>query len=83
MACLSRREKGKKPRKIRYISYQEWALKLMQFHKKTTLPNYEYPKVVLQYIRALEPDDVKGDIIDDCYKVSLTEFCQSLDIKLF
>ena len=37
---------------------------------------------VLNYIRALVLNDIKGEILEEQYKVSLKEFCKVLQNKL-
>ena len=37
---------------------------------------------MLNYIRALVPNDVKGEILEDWYKVSLTEVSEAFQKKL-
>ena len=44
--------------------------------------HYNYPEEVLNYIHALVPNDVKGEILEDWYKVLLKELCEALQIKL-
>ena len=44
--------------------------------------HYNYPGKMLNYIRAVIPNDIKGDILEDSHKVSLKEFCKVLQIKL-
>ena len=36
---------------------------------------------MLNYIRALVPNDMKGEILEDSYKVSLKESCEALQIN--
>ena len=37
---------------------------------------------VLNYIRALVLNDIKGEILEEQYKVSVKEFCKALQNKL-
>ena len=37
---------------------------------------------LLNYIRALVPNSIKGEILEDSCKVSLKEFCEALQIEL-
>lgn len=48
-------------------------------------PQYSFPSVVLQYIRSLVPENVKGEIWPQAYKVTLEEFCKGMDVpkKMF
>ena len=64
-------EKQKTARQIRHVRYYEWALKITKTHQE-----------VLNCIRAMVPNDVKGEILEDWYKVSLKEFCEVLRNKL-
>ena len=41
---------------------------------------YNYKEEMLNYIRALVPNDKKGKILGDSYKVSLKEFYEALQI---
>ena len=45
--------------------------------------HYNYSEEMLNYIHALVPNDIKGEILHDWYKVSLKEFCEALQIMLF
>ena len=80
-ACYSRKKRGKPPRQYRYESYRSWSLAL----KKEKIgmndegsPHYKFPKSVLDFIRTLIPGNIKGEILDDSYDVSLDEFCEGL-----
>ena len=42
---------------------------------------YHYHDEVLEYIRAIAPRDIKGEIREQAYRVSLTEFCEALSIQ--
>ena len=61
-ACASRKRKGKTPRQIRYVSYCEWTLKITKFRQEDTFKYCSYAVEMLNYIRALVPNDVKGEI---------------------
>lgn len=50
----------------------------MKFQQKDTLEHYSYLEGVLIYIRALTPNDVMGEILENLYKVSLKKFCGAL-----
>ena len=54
----------------------------MKFQQKNTFKHYSYPEEMLNYIRALVPNEVKGEILEDWYKFSLKEFCEALQNKL-
>lgn len=43
-------------------------------------PKYTFPPVVLAFLRSLVPEDVKGELLPEAYKVSLEEFCTSIDV---
>ena len=65
-----------------YVSYYEWALKITKIQQEDTFKHYNYRKEVPNYIRTLVPNDVKGEILDDWYKVSQKQFCEALQNKL-
>ena len=54
----------------------------MKFKQEDSFKHYNYPEEVLNYIRALIPNNINGDIFEDSHKVSLKEFCEVLQIKL-
>ena len=72
---FKKKEETKTPRQIRHVSYCEWALKIMKFHQEDTFTHYSY-------IRALVPNDIKDEILEDSYKMSLKEFCKAMQINL-
>ena len=79
----SRRKRGKPPRKNRYDSYCSWAVCFLKKEvgvEGDNNPSYAFPEEVLGYIRDIVPGDVKGEIRDDAYKLTLAQFCESLDI---
>ena len=80
--CASRKIRDKTPRQNRYVRHCEWALKIIKFQREDSLKHYNYLEEVLNYIRALVPNDTTGEILVDSYKVSLKEFCEALQIKL-
>ena len=53
-----------------------------KFQQEDTFKYSNYPEEMLNYIRAAVPNDIKGEILEDSYKVSLKEFCEALQIKL-
>ena len=53
----------------------------MKFHQEDIFKHCNYPKKMLNYIRALVPNDIKGKTLQDSYKVSLKEFIEALQIK--
>ena len=64
---------------VRYYFYTKWflLLKKCKVGPKSGPVHYGYPnlKVVLDYLRAKVPLDVKGEIKEDAYVVSMHEFC--------
>ena len=80
-----RKERAKPPRRIRYDSYVSWWLALKRkkigMSDETDSPHYAYPPIVLSYIRNLVPGDIKGELRDDAFKVSLKHFCMALEMK--
>ena len=81
-ACALRKRRGKTPREIRYISFYEWALKITKIQQEDAFKHHNYSEERRNYIRALIPNDVKGAILEDWYKVSLKEFCEALQNKV-
>ena len=81
--CTLRKRRGKTPRQIHYLSYCGWALKVMKIQREDTFRHYSYPEEILNYIRALVPNKIKGEILEDSCKVSLKEFCEVLQIIMF
>ena len=58
------------------------GLKNNENQQELTFKDYNYLEEVLNYFRALPPNDVKGEILEDWYKVSLKEVCEALQNKL-
>ena len=67
---------------MRYISYHEWTLEITKIQQEHDFKHYNYPEEVLNYIRAQVPKNRNGEILEDWYKISLTEFCEVLQNKL-
>ena len=71
-------------RKCRLAVYQRWALKLLKarvgFRENDESPKYGWPKSFLNYIRALEPDNVAAEDEKATYQVSYEELCTVLEI---
>ena len=67
---------------MRYVSYCEQALKITEIQQEVTFKHYYYLEEVLNCIRALVPNDVKGEILEDWYKVSLKEVSEAFQKKL-
>ena len=58
------------------------GLKITKIQQEVTFKHYNYLEEVLNYIRALVPNNVKGEILEDRYKVLLKEVCEALQNKL-
>ena len=43
-------------------------------------PKYAFPVEVLAFIRDIVPGDIKGEIRDDAFVVTLAQFCEALEI---
>ena len=54
----------------------------MKFQQEDTFKHCNYQELMQNCIRAQVPNDIKGEILEDSYKVSLKEFCEALQIKL-
>ena len=54
----------------------------MKFQREDSLKHYNYLEKVLNHIRALVPNDIEDDILEDLYKVSVNELCEALQIEL-
>ena len=54
----------------------------MKVQEEDTFKHYNYSEEILNYIRALVPNDMKSEILGDLYKVSPKEFCEALQITL-
>ena len=67
---------------MRYASYCEWASKIKKIQPEVTFKHYNYLEEVLNNIRALVPNNVKGEFLKDWYKVSLKKVCEVLQNKL-
>ena len=80
--CPSRKRRGKTPRQIHYISYCEWVFEITKIQQEVTFKHYNYPEEVLNYIRALVLNDMKGEILGVWYKASLKGVCEALQNQL-
>ena len=49
--------------------------------KKNHSTHYRSSEIVLQYIRDIDPGDVKEEIREDVYLVSLKTFCVALQME--
>ena len=65
--------RGKTPRQSCYVSYCEWVLKIAKIQQENTFMHYNYLEEVLSYICSMVPKNVKGEILEDWYKVFLEE----------
>ena len=45
--------------------------------QEDTFKHYNYREEMLNYIRALVPNDINGEILEDLYRVLLKEFCEA------
>ena len=63
------------------VSYCGWTLKIIKFQQEDTFKHCNYPEEVLNYIRAVVPNETNDEILEDSYKDSL-EFWEALLIKL-
>ena len=71
--CASRKRRGKTPRQIHNVSHYEWALKITKTQQEDPFKHYNYQEKVLNYIRALVPNNVKGDTLE-VYRIGI-KFC--------
>ena len=67
---------------LRKLLYYEWALEITKIQQEDTFKHYNYLEEVLNYIHAQVPKDVKGEILEDWYRVSVKELCEALQNKL-
>ena len=58
-----------------------WAKSLLTADVGPSNAKYAFPSSVLDFIRFVCPGDIKGEIRDDAYPVSLDEFCNALAIE--
>ena len=62
-----------------------WFIALQNNKVGTELesPNYAWPTSVLDFLRALIPDDIKGEIYENSYPVSLETLlvCTKISLK--
>ena len=62
---------------IRASLYKIWAITLLEKEVgPPEHPNYGWPLPVLDYLRALISEDVKGETWENSYAVPLPVFCQ-------
>jgi len=80
MKAKQLRLKGKEDKQIRFYFYCIWAAGLRSakvgFESSQELPKYTFPKCILDYLHSILPEDIKGEIRDGAYKLSMTEFCK-------
>ena len=60
------------------VSYCERALKIKKIPQGVTFKHYNYQKKLLSYIRALVPNYVKDEILEEWYEVLLKEVCEAV-----
>ena len=65
----------------KYFFYCTWAKSLLTADVGPSNAEYAFPSSVLDFIRFVCPGDIKGEIRDDAYPVSLDEFCNALAIE--
>ena len=62
MTIQSARPSGKRREKIRHY---EWVLEIMKAQRENSFKHYNYREEVLNYIRALVPNNLKDEILED------------------
>lgn len=86
MIVDQKKKRNKVGRQIRHFNYVSWAVALRKKEVGPLVdgeePKYTYPAVVLAFLRSLVPEDVKGEILPEAYKLTLEEFCSGLDVPL-
>ncbi|XP_013398022.1 uncharacterized protein LOC106164603 [Lingula anatina] len=70
--------KGKTHIKIRFMHYSSWARALKKQDIGPDGCHYSFPADVLSFIRAIIPNQVKAEIRQTGYAVSMEEFCQAV-----
>ena len=45
-------------------------------------PQYSFPSTVLKPIRAMVPQNIKGELGPDTFNLTLQEFCDGLDTEI-
>ena len=75
--------KGRDDKTIRYECYRKWArlLKKSKIGTQQGSVEYHYPHTILNYLRAKLPLEVRGEIREDAYAVSMQEFCLAVLTK--
>ncbi|KAJ7388157.1 hypothetical protein OS493_039509 [Desmophyllum pertusum] len=79
-STADRVKRGKPPRNNRYYHYCSWAHALMRNELGPEDAEFAFPEVVLNYIRHLVPDNIKGEIREDAFQVSLEDFCKIMEM---
>ncbi|KAK3749145.1 hypothetical protein QZH41_009827 [Actinostola sp. cb2023] len=79
-SVLSQIRRGRLARRNRYIHYCCWAHALMRNNIGPPEAEYSFPQSVLTYIRYLAPGDIKGEIREHGFQVSISEFCTAMEI---
>ena len=80
MPALQVKMRSKIPGQIRYVSYCEWAQKILKIHQEITFKHYNLEEV-LNYIRGLVPNDVKIQLLEGSHQVSLKHFGKTFGKK--
>ena len=69
------KRKNKTQRQVRWYSYCKWAYAIKSKDVGPSNATYSFPPSVLNFIREATPGDIKGELRDDAYVVTLEEFC--------
>ena len=81
-AVKYRKRRGKTPRKIRFFFYCSWAAALLKAEIGPQNAQYTFPAPLLNYLRHICPGDVKGEMRDDAYNVTIEQFCRVTDMPV-
>ncbi|XP_070574316.1 uncharacterized protein [Ptychodera flava] len=73
-----RKKRGINQKRIRWILYCNWAYALYDKEIGPHGAHYAFPAVILQYLRALLPRNVKGDLWKDAFQVSMEQFVEAI-----
>ncbi|XP_070579634.1 uncharacterized protein [Ptychodera flava] len=77
-----RKQKGITEKRIRWILYCHWAHALYAIECGPENAQYGFPPVILVYLRSLLPRNVKGEIFEKAYEVTIEEFVQAVTRRL-
>ena len=68
-----KRRQSKEPMQIRYFHYIVWAVALRKKENGIMIenlhPQYSFPTSVLKLIRSVVPQNIKGELWPDAYKL--------------